>query len=110
MEAIEQLINSTDATLMEEPTHVLRHRVQTWIDPLLISYKTAENKDEIIAEYNSICDGCYLMLCIRRKQKFEDARRACVFGLPTENLWKSLYDEDAFIYEFCKIHGYTFPC
>ena len=108
METIEQFINSTDV-VMSEPTNLLRHRVKTWMDPLLTSYKNAEDKEAILSEYNRVCDGCYLMLLVRRKQKFEDARQACVFGLPAEDLWKSLYEEDSFIREFCKIHGYKFP-
>ena len=108
MEVIEQFINSTDR-VMSEPTNLLRHRIQTWMDPLLISYKNAEDKEAILSEYNRVCDGCYFMLIVRRKQKFEDARQACVSGLPTENLWKSLYEEDIFIREFCKINGYEFP-
>jgi hypothetical protein len=79
------------------------------MDPLLTSYKNAEDKAAILSEYNRVCDGCYLMLILRRKHKSEDARQACVFGLPTETLWKSLYEEDIFIREFCKIHGYKFP-
>jgi hypothetical protein len=109
MEIEELVMNSNDSALIHEPIAIFRQRIQTWMDPLIISYKIEDDKEKVIDEYNRTCDTCYLILIVRRKTKFEEARKACVFGLPTEALWKSLYEEDSFIREFCKIYGYKFP-